>query len=123
MTVTERMIEDRNSINATHRDEIKVLISMNDVRFSQNPGDYMEVTEDVFLSGLPYLLLFNRIPANSDLEVANSKAENVIVRMIEKEIRKLNFAMALHDLMAKDYYLIQKKISLLNKAILFLRSS
>lgn len=104
------------------RKSVKVLVSLQKIRFSYDPEDYLEVTTDVFFNGLLYLLFVKKITSSKEFELINANAKEAITNMLDSEIKKLSLASAFHDFSVEGYLLNNKKILLLKKAILFLQS-
>ncbi len=73
----------RNRIGG--KDSICLIIKLNSVTFATSSESYHEIDKNIYLDHLPYLILFSKIPENSDLRESIKYARKLIIQAIRKE--------------------------------------
>ncbi len=78
----------KNRINCA--DSLCLIIKSNSVEFAIPLDSYHEIDKNIYLDHFPYLILFSKIPENSDLRESIKYARELIIRAIRREIIHLS---------------------------------
>ena len=116
-----RLLRVLGEDNERYEDDIKLMVSLHNIEFSQRIEGYLEVANNVFFSNLIYLLYIKKIAAGEDFETAKEKNKSVLIKELERKKSLVLKRSSVRSTEALDCEKTDRKLVLLNKAIFILK--